>query len=147
VIGDGRNFVQTMLSLAKRGIDPSVVNDQSGRLTFACDLAHAIRHLLESDAPYGTYNVTGSGAVTTWAHVARRVFAVAGYDPDRITGVTTSAYFADSAKLVAPRPRNSVLDLTKIASTGWTPGDADQMLEHYVRRERTTTDRQDGCFE
>ncbi|PWQ88994.1 dTDP-4-dehydrorhamnose reductase, partial [Enterococcus faecium] len=30
VVGDGRNFVQTMLSLAERGVDPSVVDDQAG---------------------------------------------------------------------------------------------------------------------
>ena len=45
VIGDGRNFVRTMLSLAARGVDPSVVNDQFGRLTFTSELARAIRHL------------------------------------------------------------------------------------------------------
>ena len=72
VIGDGRNFVRTMLSLAARGIDPSVVNDQYGRLTFTSELARAIRHLIETRAPYGTYNVTGSGSVTSWADIARR---------------------------------------------------------------------------
>ncbi|KEP73911.1 dTDP-4-dehydrorhamnose reductase, partial [Microbacterium sp. SUBG005] len=34
VIGDGNNFVRTMASLAERGIDPRVVDDQVGRLTF-----------------------------------------------------------------------------------------------------------------
>jgi len=47
--------VRTMLSLADRGVDPSVVNDQWGRLTFTSELARAIRHLTESRAPYGTY--------------------------------------------------------------------------------------------
>ena len=59
VIGDGRNFVRTMLSLAARGVDPSVVNDQFGRLTFTSELARAIRHLTQTRAPYGTYNVSG----------------------------------------------------------------------------------------
>ena len=31
VVGDGKNFVKTMLSLAERGITPSVVADQTGR--------------------------------------------------------------------------------------------------------------------
>ncbi|PRC48651.1 dTDP-4-dehydrorhamnose reductase, partial [Mycobacterium sp. ITM-2017-0098] len=34
VIGNGRNFVRTMMSLAANGVDPSVVDDQWGRLTF-----------------------------------------------------------------------------------------------------------------
>ena len=45
VIGDGRNFVRTMRSLAERGVNPSVVDDQYGRLTFTSELARAIRHL------------------------------------------------------------------------------------------------------
>ena len=69
VIGDGRNFVRTMLSLADRGVDPAVVDDQLGRLTFTSELARAIRHLTENRAPYGTYNMTGSGPVTSWADV------------------------------------------------------------------------------
>lgn len=143
MIGDGRNFVRTMLSLAERGVNPSVVDDQSGRLTFTSELARAIRHLIEMRAPYGTYNVTGSGPVTSWADVARRVFALAGYDPHRVTGVTTAAYFAAAADPVAPRPGDSVLDLTKIESTGYLPCGADDMLRNYVRREISTTQQQD----
>src|SRR5690606_6732698 len=74
VIGDGANFVRTMASLAERGIDPRVVGDQTGRLTFADDIACGIRHLLETAAPYGTYNLTGSGPAQTWADIARDVF-------------------------------------------------------------------------
>ncbi|OFJ55611.1 sugar nucleotide-binding protein [Mycolicibacterium grossiae] len=135
VIGEGKNFVRTMLSLAERGVDPRVVDDQRGRLTFTTDLAKAIRHLAESAAPFGTYNVTGSGDATSWADVARSTFALAGHDPDRITGVATDGYFATATGPVAPRPRNSVLDLTKITNVGFTPEDAGDALAAYVRRE------------
>lgn len=50
IIGEGNNFVQSMSALAERGVESKVVNDQIGRLTFAGDLALAIRHLLESGA-------------------------------------------------------------------------------------------------
>jgi len=135
VIGDGRNFVRTMLSLAAKGVDPSVVNDQFGRLTFTSELARAIRHLTETSAPYGTYNVSGSGSVGSWADVARRTFSLAGHDPNRVSGVTTAAYFGQAAGPVAPRPANSVLDLARIESTGYLPADADEMLVNYVRSE------------
>lgn len=135
VIGDGNNFVRTMLSLADRGVNPSVVNDQCGRLTFTTELARVIRHLIETRAPYGTYNVTGSGSVTSWADVARRTFEIAGHDPGRITDVTTAEYFADASKVIAPRPANSVLDLAKIRSVGFEPADADETLVNYVRQE------------
>jgi dTDP-4-dehydrorhamnose 3,5-epimerase len=138
VIGDGRNFLRTMLSLAIRGIDPSVVNDQRGRLTFASELARAIRHLVETRAPYGTYNVTGSGTVTTWADIAWQVFTFAGHDPNRVTGVSTDEYFASTDGPVAPRPGNSVLDLAKIVSTGYVAADADETLLDYLRQETLT---------
>lgn len=135
VIGDGRNFVRTMLSLADRGVDPSVVDDQIGRLTFTSELARAIRHLVESRAPYGTYNVTGSGPVTSWADVARRVFELAGHDPGRVSGVSTAEYFSSATNPVAPRPLSGVLDLEKVESTGFVPVDAGESLAEYVRSE------------
>lgn len=133
VIGDGRNFVRTMLSLAAKGVDPSVVDDQFGRLTFTSQLAQAIRHLTETRAPYGIYNVTGSGAARSWAEIAQRTFSLAGHDPNRVTGVSTVEYFGGAATPVAPRPANSVLDLSKVESTGFIPADADEMLAHHVR--------------
>ena len=133
VIGDGRNFVRTMLSLADKGVDPSVVDDQVGRLTFTSELARAIRHLTEARAPYGTYNVTGSGSATSWADVAHLRSCRAR--SDRVGGVSTAEYFGQATNPVAPRPLHSVLDLTKIESTGFVPDDADETLENYVRIE------------
>lgn len=135
VIGDGRNFVRTMLSLAERGVNPSVVDDQCGRLTFTSVLSRAIRHLIETRPPYGIYNVTGAGPVTSWCDVAREVFALAGHDPDRVTGVSSEEYFASAGGPVAPRPHNSALDLAKIESAGFTPDETAGTLKEYVRRE------------
>jgi dTDP-4-dehydrorhamnose 3,5-epimerase/reductase len=133
VIGDGRNFVRTMAGLAERGVDPTVVGDQRGRLTFAADLARGIRHLLESGAEPGVYNLTGAGEPTTWADVAKSVFELTGHDPARVTPVTTEEYFAAATGPVAPRPRNSVLDLAKLTATGFAPRDAAAALRDYLR--------------
>ncbi|MBD7957233.1 sugar nucleotide-binding protein [Microbacterium sp. Sa4CUA7] len=133
VIGDGGNFVRTMASLAERGIDPKVVDDQVGRLTFTDDLARGIRHLLSSRAPFGLYNVTGTGAPLSWADVARHIFTLSGHEPARVSGVSTEEYFRSADAPVALRPRNSVLDLSKIQSTGFTPSDVSSMLAAYLR--------------
>jgi dTDP-4-dehydrorhamnose 3,5-epimerase len=135
VIGEGKNFVRTMATLAERGIDPRVVNDQTGRLTFTDDIAAGIRHLLDAGAPSGTYNLTGSGQPSTWAEIAAQVFDITGNDPARITGISTDEYFESSTTPVAPRPRNSTLDLTKIRSTGYAPGDWNQFLRRYLEAE------------
>lgn len=132
VIGDGRNFVRSMLSFAAGGVNPSVVDDQFGRLTLTSEIARAIRHLIGTRAPYGTYNVSGSGSVSSWADVARRAFSLVGEDPDRVNAVSTAAYSSNASTVVAPRPASSVLNLTKIESTGFTPADADDMLRNFV---------------
>jgi dTDP-4-dehydrorhamnose reductase len=59
VIGEGRNFVRTMLALAADGVDPQVVDDQVGRLTFTEDLARGIEHLLSTRPECGTLSPSG----------------------------------------------------------------------------------------
>ena len=130
VVGDGGNFVRTMASLAERGVDPSVVSDQRGRLTFTEDLAAGIGHLLRERPAPGVYNLTNEGPVMSWADVARLVFAGTGHRAERVTDVTTAEYFADRA--AAPRPRNSTLALDKIEAAGFTPRDARDALAGYL---------------
>ena len=132
VIGDGNNFVRTMASLAERGIDPRVVNDQTGRLTFTTDIATTIRTLLESRAPHGVYNVTSAGSPQTWYDIARDVFQLTGHDPDRVTGVSTDDYFANATGPTAPRPRNSVLDASAISALGMPSRDAREGLSEWA---------------
>ncbi|WP_183644449.1 sugar nucleotide-binding protein [Neomicrococcus lactis] len=130
VIGDGKNFVETMKQLAGRGIEPSVVSDQVGRLTFTEDLAAAILHLLNSKAPYGIYNVSNGGEPWSWADIAREAFEAEGVSRDAVTGITTEEYFA--GKSAAPRPLNSAFDLSKIRSTGFEPRDQREALKAYL---------------
>lgn len=130
VIGDGTNFVRTMASLAERGVNPSVVDDQIGRLSFAADIAAGITHLLVVEAPYGTYNLSNAGDPQSWAAIAKAVYELTGHDPDRVNGISTADYFA--GKQVSPRPSNSTLELAKLTSTGFIPQAADTALRTYV---------------
>jgi dTDP-4-dehydrorhamnose reductase/dTDP-4-dehydrorhamnose 3,5-epimerase len=129
VVGDGRNFVRTMQQLAQNGTSPSVVADQFGRLTFTDELARATRHLVANHAPYGVYNVTNAGPVTSWADVARAIFVLSDRDPDDVTSVTSDEYTA--GKLVSPRPVHSTLRLDKLAAAGFEPEDALAALRRY----------------
>jgi dTDP-4-dehydrorhamnose 3,5-epimerase len=145
VVGDGGNFVRTLSALADRGADPKVVNDQTGRLTFASELARAILHLLDSRAPYGVYNITGSGAPATWADIARAVFRATGNDPARIVDVSTEEYSAASALPMAPRPAWSVLDLSRLEAAGVTTSDHLDALAEYLRSPRAPTPQSSAC--
>lgn len=137
VVGRGRNFVGTMASLAERGIDPSVVDDQFGRLTFAAELARGIRHLLDERPDSGIYNLTCAGEPASWAQIARRVFELTGHDAGRVEAVSTAEYFASATTPIAPRPRNSTLDLDRIRSTGFVPRDQVDALTDYLRERAT----------
>lgn len=132
VVGVGKNFVATMASLAERGVNPAVVADQWGRPTFTKDLAAAVLHLLDEGAEYGTYHVSNTGAVITWAQFARDVYRATGHDPARVSETTTEQYFAD-ATVYAPRPVNSALDLSKLIATGFTPRDHTEALAEYIK--------------
>ena len=113
----------------------TVVDDQYGRLTFTRDMADAIFHLLDSDAAYGTYDLTGSGAVKSWADIAREVFDLANGNGDRVEPISTSEYFANAENPVSPRPTYSALDLSKIEATGLNVPDWEESLKTYVAKE------------
>ena len=140
VIGEGHNFVKTMKGLSDRVADPedglaqiTVVDDQLGRLTFTRDMAAAIFHVLGTHAPYGTYDCTGSGAVKSWADIARAVFEAANGNGGKVVPVSTADYYANAAGPVAPRPVHSALDLSKLESTGFHMPDWEEELREYLK--------------
>lgn len=133
VIGEGKNFVRTMIGLGQKGIAPTVVADQVGRLTFTSELVRVIDHLLSNDAPFGTYNATNSGEPASWAEVTREIFKLCGFDL-QVTDTTTAEYFANKPE-AAPRPLNSVMDLSKLQQTGFSSRDWHDDLDQYVKKE------------
>lgn len=139
VVGDGHNFVKTMTNLAHMRVDPKVVNDQYGRLTFVSELVRAIDHLLKSKVDFGTYNVSNDGKIRSWAEIAARVFELAGHDKERVKFITTEEYKKDKQHF-APRPINSDLSLSKIQKTGFESQDYEPLLQEYIR----TLQRQGG---
>ncbi len=134
VIGEGKNFVRTMLSVAEKGIDPSVVNDQIGRLTFTDELVRAIDHLLTNQLEFGTYNVTNDGQAVSWADVTREIYKSADLG-NKVTDISTEDYYKDKEG-IAPRPKFSSLNLSKIKQTGFRPNDWKEDLVKYIKKER-----------
>lgn len=131
VVGDGHNFVKTMKNLAEMRIDPKVVNDQFGRLTFTSEIVRAIEHILKLDVPSGVYNLSNSGKVKSWAEIAADTFEIAGHERDRVKFITTDEYKKDK-EVFAPRPQYSDMDLSKIQATGFESMDYKPLLAQYV---------------
>lgn len=137
VVGDGANFVRTMQSLAERDIKPTVVDDQIGRLSFTSDIAKAIKHLLDTKSPYGTYNLSSDGDPASWADIAKEVYELSGKSADDVTPVTTEQYY-EGKENIAPRPLQSTLNLAKIKSTSFTPRDWRLALREYIHSRSLT---------
>jgi dTDP-4-dehydrorhamnose 3,5-epimerase len=137
VIGEGKNFVRTMLGLAEKGVSPTVVGDQIGRLTFTSELVNAIDHLLTTSAPYGIYNVTNEGESMSWADITREIFKTAGYDTLTLTDTTTVEYFTGKPD-IALRPLQSEMDLARLHSTGFVSRDWKDDLKDYIEKEKNS---------
>ena len=149
VIGDGKNFVRTMAALSDRCADPddaldqvTVVDDQLGRLTFTRDMAEGIFWLLgyrdgdkEPSSPCepGTYNLTGSGRVASWADIAAKVFELRNGNADAVKPVSTAEYYASANGPVSPRPVYSALALAKLEDVGYMPVNWEDSLLAYVK--------------
>lgn len=141
LIGDGPNFVRTMIGLAEKNISPKVVGDQVGRLTFTHTLVDAIDHLLTIKAAYGTYNASNDGRPASWAEITRAIFKAMGRDDLTVTDTTTEEYFANKPE-AAPRPLKSELDLAKIKATGLSLRDWEEELQEYVASEQAAKKEQ-----
>jgi dTDP-4-dehydrorhamnose reductase len=112
----GKNFVATMLRLARERDTVDVVDDQLGQPTWSLDLARQLAALgAAPGAPAGIYHGTSSGQ-TTWYGLAQEIFAAAGLDPERVHP-TTSDRFVRPAR----RPAYSVLGHDRWALAGLSP--------------------------
>lgn len=131
VVGDGHNFVKTMKNLADLRVDPKVVNDQFGRLTFVSEIVRVIDHILTNNIAAGTYNVSNSGEVKSWAEIAAETFELAGHSSERVKSITTEEYKRDKVPF-APRPRHSDMSLLKIQKTGFESANYEPLLKTYI---------------
>ncbi|MGH7158042.1 MAG: SDR family oxidoreductase [Candidatus Saccharimonadales bacterium] len=141
LIGDGPNFVRTMMGLAAKNISPTVVADQVGRLTFADSLADAIDHLLRTKAAYGIYNASSDGKPASWADITREIFTALGRNDLTVTDTSTEEYFASKSN-ISPRPKGSALDLSKIKATGLKLQDWHEELKTYIKAEQAKPEEQ-----
>lgn len=98
----GKNFVKTMLNLAKTRDSIMVVNDQRGNPTNAVDLAY---HLLKIAATeeYGVYHCTGKGECS-WFDFASKIMELKRM-PVKVSPCTTAEYASPTR-----RPAYSSLD-------------------------------------
>lgn len=102
----GKNFVETMLSLANKD-ELKVVDDQTGCPTWTVELSNGIAKILEENKPYGIYHVCGSGS-TTWYGFAKQIFEFSKLNVNLLPCKT------EEFPRPAARPHYSVMNNDKI---------------------------------
>jgi dTDP-4-dehydrorhamnose reductase len=125
---EGKNFVKTMLELAKKNKEIRVVNDQVGSPTYVNDLAETISHLLDKKS--GIYHVCNEGSCS-WYIFAKAIFEEAGFDPYLVKTITTEEFGA-----LAPRPHFSVLEnKALLREKVQIPRPWNEALKEFIRKE------------
>lgn len=118
----GKNFVETMLSLAKEKTSLKVVDDQKGSPTWTVELIHGIIKLL--NMPYGIYHISGEGE-TSWYGFAKKIFELEGIKID-LNPCTTEEFPRD-----AKRPKYSYM--ANLPETGVLTREWDKALSDYLK--------------
>ncbi len=129
----GKNVLHVIADRAASGERVRFVDDQTGTVTLASDLARALVTMVRA-RPGGTWHVANSGT-TTWFDVADFAGRVLGRDDDFATAIATSDF---SPAPLAHRPVRSDLDTTKwstqfAAMPDWRDG-VERLLRDRLRR-------------
>ena len=109
----GRNFLLTILRLARERASLPVVRDQVGAPTWSRAVAAATATLVRAfDGPSGVFHLTAAGS-TTWYDFARAILP----GDQRVVPVSSAEFAELVGRKMAPRPAYSVLDGAKIRQT------------------------------
>jgi len=105
----GRNFVTTMLDLAKKGKEIKVVDDQIGKPTYSHDLAGEVFDMIHNNKlKSGIYHLVNEEK-TSWYRFARKIF-----DATNSNNVNLTRISSDNLDRDASRPQNCVLGNSKL---------------------------------
>ncbi|MCV3322451.1 dTDP-4-dehydrorhamnose reductase [Pediococcus ethanolidurans] len=106
----GKNFVYTMLNLAKTHDVITVVDDQVGRPTWTRTLAEFMVYAVEHKVAYGTYNLSNDNQAN-WFQFATEILK---NTKTEVKPVSSAEY-----PQKAHRPEHSVMSLEKTKATGF----------------------------
>lgn len=129
--GDGKNFVKTMVRVAKTHDEVSVVCDQFGSPTSAVELAKMI-HFLEGTDNYGIFHATCEGE-TNWADFTETFYAKLGITA-KVNHITSEEY-AKMNPEAAKRPAYSNLDnyMLRLTTDQFAMANWEDALDVYLK--------------
>lgn len=115
---NGKNFIKTMLQLAKNHSSINVVCDQIGSPTYTYDLSRLLVDMIESDK-YGKYHATNEG-FCSWYEFACEIFRQAGLRGHKeCIEVKVNPVSSSEFPVKATRPLNSRMSKDKLTENGF----------------------------
>jgi dTDP-4-dehydrorhamnose reductase len=125
--GKGGNFVETMMTKAKKNEPLSVVNDMWMTPTYTKDAARVIQEIIEKRLPSGIYHASNQGQCT-WFQFTQEIMRLAGLT------ATLNPIKTSQQQTKARRPMFSALKSTRLVKHGiqtreWKGALADYMVE------------------
>ena len=127
--GKGGNFVETMITKAKKNEIITVVDDMWMSPTYTKDAATTIKKIIELKLPFGTYHATNQG-YCTWFQFAEEIFKLSDLNPT-LTPIKT-----EQLKMKAKRPRFSALKSVKLPKYGIKMREWKEALHEYLVEKR-----------
>ncbi|MEE9591428.1 MAG: dTDP-4-dehydrorhamnose reductase [Thermodesulfobacteriota bacterium] len=120
----GKNFVKTILNIAREKDELRVVNDQRGAPTYVKDLAEMISKIARTEA-YGLYHASGGG-YCTWYEFALEIL--------RLADIKKEVVPTSSSELnrPAPRPANSALTSIALKQIGIEPRHWKEAIKEFM---------------
>lgn len=130
----GKNFIRTILGLAKTRNTLTVVDDQIGSPTYTADLAVLLVDMAESEK-FGVYHATNEG-VCSWAKLAAEAIRLRGFRT-KVTPVSSAMYPTKAA-----RPKNSRLSKASLDEGGFSRlPDWKDAVKRYLAEMETTEEK------
>ena len=125
----GNNFVKTIIRLAREQARLTIVEDQSGRPTYAGDLANVVRAMVmaPAQAPFGLYHLSG-GDVCSWYDFANEIVrqAVAARLIERapeVAAITTPEYPTQARRpMYSVLAQSSLFEMPHFPTADWRVG-------------------------
>ncbi|MDO1605230.1 dTDP-4-dehydrorhamnose reductase [Lactobacillus sp. YT155] len=121
----GKNFIFTMLNLAKTHDELTVVDDQVGRPTWTKTLADFMLYLVQHNCEYGLYQLSNDDSCS-WYEFAVEVL--------KDTNVTVKPVTSEQYPQKAYRPKHSIMDLTKAKNTGFEIISWQEALQDFLKK-------------
>lgn len=132
LFGDGPCFPRSIVRAWSSHKPLRVVDDQIGSPSYAPDVAAAIALLIRNNAPGGLYHAAGTKAMS-WHELALRALR-AWRQPGDDRPIAVEPIPSAEYPTAAPRPKYSVLDVSRMLAMGWRPRHIDDALADWARR-------------